>query len=197
LEPFFSVSRKLPFLYNINQNSKTKKEETTMATRKPILILFGILLISTWVLGSVIQAGAETMNYKFYTWSIKGDNVPVADAEGHWVGYGVRGSFLVFENGEVAYSEAVIFRDWMKTAGTISQYSTIKFQDGSTITTKTQGTTGVGTAGMTTEIIKGTGRFQGIKGTGASKAKYFPLEKGEAAPKGWGEGTLTYTLPPK
>jgi len=38
-----------------------------MATRKSILILFGILLILAWVLGSAIQAGAETMNYKYYT----------------------------------------------------------------------------------------------------------------------------------
>jgi hypothetical protein len=168
-----------------------------MATRNSKWILLGILVISAWILGSAIQVEAETMNYKFYTYSIKGDWVSIPDVEGHAVGYGVRGSFMVFENGEVATAEAVILRDWIKTAGTISQYSTIKFQDGSTIVTKTQGTTAVGTAGMTTEIIKGTGRFQGIKGTGASKAKYFPQEKGEAAPKGWGEGTLTYTLPSK
>ncbi len=168
-----------------------------MSTRKSTWILLGILVISAWLLGSVIQAEAETMNYKFYTYSIKGDWVPIPDVEGHAVGYGLRGSFMVLENGEVAYAEAVILRDWVKTAGTISQYSTIKFQDGSTIVTKTHGTTGVGTAGMITEIIKGTGRFQGIKGTGTSKAKYLPQEKGEAAPKGWGEGTLTYTLPSK
>jgi len=168
-----------------------------MATRKSKWILLGIFVISALVLGSAIQAEAETMNYKFYTYSIKGDWVPVPDVEGHTVGYGVRGSFMVFENDEVATSEAVILRDWIKTAGTISQYSTMKFQDGSMIITKTQGTTGVGTAAMTTEIIKGTGRFEGIKGTGTSKAKYLPLEKGEAAPKGWGEGTLTYTLPSK
>jgi hypothetical protein len=168
-----------------------------MAAKKFVGILFGVLVISAWVLGSAGQAGAETMNFKFYTWSIKGDWTPVADVEGHAVGYGVRGSFVVLENGEVAYSEAVILRDWKKTEGTISQYSTIKFQDGSTIITKSQGTTGVGTSGLTTEIIKGTGRFEGIKGTGTSKAKYFPQEKGEAAPKGWGETTLTYTLPSK
>ena len=168
-----------------------------MATRKSMCVLFGILVISAWVFGSAGQAGAETLNYKFYTYSIKGDWAPVADVEGHVVGYGVRGSFMIFENGEVAFAEAVILRDWVKTAGTIVQYSTTKFQDGSTITSKTHGATGVGTAGMTTEIIKGTGRFEGIKGTGSSKAKYFPQEKGEAAPKGWGEGTLTYTLPSK
>ena len=168
-----------------------------MATRKAICTLFGILVITAWFLGFAMPVGAETLNYKFYTYSIKGDWVPVPDVEGHAVGFGVRGSFYVFENGEVAFAEVVILRDWVKTAGTISQYATIKFQDGSIIVTKSHGTTGVGTSGITTEIIKGTGRFEGIKGTGASKAKYFPQEKGEAVPKGWGEGTLTYTLPSK
>ena len=66
---------------------------------------------------------------------------------------------------------------------------------------KSQGTVGgaaVGaytSGGWTSEIIKGTGRFEGIKGTQSAKAKYLPLEKGEFGPKGYGEGTITYTLP--
>jgi len=46
----------------------------------------------------------------------------------------------------------------------------------------------------TREIIKGTGRFEGIKGTGAGSTKFLPEEEGEAAPKGIGEGSITYTL---
>ncbi|MBU1207984.1 MAG: hypothetical protein KKH04_13825 [Proteobacteria bacterium] len=83
------------------------------------------------------------------------------------------------------------------------QYVTVNFEDGSTIIIKSYGTLG-GTAagalasgGWTSEIIQGTGRFQGIKGTQAAKAKYLPIEKGEAGPKGYGEGTITYTLPSK
>jgi len=33
-----------------------------MANRKAMWLLFGILTISAWVLGSAIQAEAETMN---------------------------------------------------------------------------------------------------------------------------------------
>jgi hypothetical protein len=57
--------------------------------------------------------------------------------------------------------------------------------------------TGISQSRITREIVKGTGRFEGIKGTGTSKVKYLPLEKGEAGQKGIGEGALTYTLPPK
>ena len=35
-----------------------------MATKKPIWVLFGILVISAWILGSAIQVGAETLMRK-------------------------------------------------------------------------------------------------------------------------------------
>jgi len=78
-------------------------------------------------------------------------------------------------------------------------YNTIKFADGSTIIIKSQGTMGGSftSAAQTSEIIKGTGRFAGTQGTLTAKIKYLPLEKGEAGPKGIGEGILNYTLPSK
>lgn len=62
-------------------------------------VLFGILVISAWVLGSAIQAGAETMNFKLYTYVRKGEIVPIDDVEGHIVNLLVRRSFYAFENG--------------------------------------------------------------------------------------------------
>lgn len=105
----------------------------------------------------------------------------------------------MFENGEVATIDHVSTGDFVKGSGPFMQYVTIKFEDGSTITIKSQGTMGAGASsgGWKSEIIKGTGRFEGIKGTQSAKAKYLPLEKGEVGPKGYGEGTITYTLPKK
>jgi hypothetical protein len=143
------------------------------------------------------------MNYKFYTWVTKAESVPVGDVEGHIVRYEVRGSFYVLENGEVATVNAVATGDLIKWSGPFMQYVTINFADGSTIIIRSQGTIGATTAasygsgGWTSEIVKGTGRFQGIKGTQSAKAKYLPVEKGEAGAKGYGEGTITYTLPSK
>ena len=174
-----------------------------MARIKSMWILFGILVISAWVLGSANQAGAETMNYKFYTWVNKGEAVPVGDTEGHNVSITLRGAFYVFENGEIATANVVATGDTIKGSGPFMMYVTVKFADGSTIIIKSQGTVGGTTAGSytsggwTSEIIKGTGRFEGIKGTQSAKAKYLPLEKGEFGPKGYGEGTITYTLPSK
>ena len=169
-----------------------------MATRNSIWILFGIFVISAWALGSAVQVGAETLNYKFYTYVIKQEAAPVADVEEHIVVLRIRGAFLVFENGEVAtIKHHVTTADFIKGAGPFQQYQTINFEDSSTITIKSQGTVGGPAAKWTSEIIKGTGRFEGIKGTDSAKVKYLPVEKGEAGPKAYGEGTLTFTLPSK
>ena len=160
-------------------------------------VLFAILVISGWVLGSAIQAGAETMNFKFYSWVIKSESVPVADMEGHAVRLEVRGAFDVFENGEVATTSSVNTADGIKGSGPFIQYVTITFADGSTIIIKSHGTVGGPAGQWTSEIIKGTGRFEGIKGTQSAKAKFLPVEKGEAGSKAFGEGTITYTLPSK
>jgi len=173
-----------------------------MATKKLMFVLFGILSISAWILGSVIQAGAETLKFKSYTYVTKAEIVPVGDVNGHAVGLTTRRAFLVFENGEVATQSSVSTSDAIKGSGSSVTYQTITFSDGSTIIVKAQTTVegtvaGTSAARTTREIIKGTGRFEGIKGTGTSTVKYFPVEKGEAGPKGIGEGTLTYTLPSK
>ena len=104
-----------------------------MSTKKSMGILLGILVISAWVFGSAIQAGAETMNYKYYTWVIKSESAPISDMEGHAVGFVMRGGFFVFENGEVATANQVATIDYTKGAGPFMSYVTINFADGSTI----------------------------------------------------------------
>ena len=175
----------------------------TVVTKSSMWVLFCVLLIAAWVLGPVTQVGAETMNYKSYSYVLKAEDVPVGDVEGHTVGLVIRRAFYVFENGEVATTNSVATRDLIKGAGASVQYTTINFADGSTIVIKSQGRGG-GTAtaaqksgGLTSEIIKGTGRFEGIKGTQSTKIRFLPVEKGEGGPKGIGEGTITYTLPSK
>ncbi len=167
-----------------------------MTTKKSMLVFWGILLASV-VLGPSIKVDAETMNYKFYTWVNKAETVPVGDVEGHVVRVEMRGAFYVLENGEIATVNIIATGDFVKWAGPFWQYVTINFADGSTIIIKSEGTIGGGAGGWKSQIIKGTGRFEGIKGSHSAKAKYLPTEKGEAGAKGYGEGTITYTLPSK
>ena len=168
-----------------------------MDTRKSIVVLFGILIIMTWVLAFANQAGAETMNYKVYTWVSKGENVTIGDVEGHNIGVHVRGAFYAFENGEVATATVVGIFDFIKGKGPFVNYVTMNFADGSIIMIKTA-TAWTEAAQWTSEIIKGTGRFEGIKGKQfTSKFKMLAVEKGEPGSKGYGEGNLTFTLPSK
>ena len=171
-----------------------------MATKKSMCVLFGVLVLATWVLGSVTRAGAETMNYKLYTYVVKAESVPVGDVDGHYLYSMTRRSFLVFENGEVATERGVLTGDQTKESGaSFLRYTIITFSDGSTIVIKSQGTAagpGVLTptaAKRTDEIIRGTGRFEGIKGTGTITIKFLPVEKDEAGARGIGEGSITYT----
>jgi hypothetical protein len=174
-----------------------------MATKKFVCILLGILVTSAWVLGSANRGRAETLNYKSYTYGIKAEAIPIGDVEGHQLIFNVRRGFFAFENGEVAITNNVTVTEEVKGGRSSTGYSTLAFPDGATIIWKTQGTIGLGVPGspalgaMKSEIIKGTGRFEGIKGTLAAKYKYLPPEKDEAGPKGYGEGTMNYTLPSK
>ena len=173
-----------------------------MATKRSMWVLFAILAISIWILGDPIQVEAETLNFKSYVWMIKSEGVSLDDVEGHRVALAQRGGFYVLESGEIATIMRVSLNDLIKGAGSTTSYETIKFSDGSTLMLKNQGvlsgtTEEIRSLEVTSQIIKGTGRFKGIKGTGTAKRKVLPAEKGEAGSKQVGEGSITYTLPSK
>jgi hypothetical protein len=175
---------------------KTKKEETIMATKKFMWVLLSFF-IATWLLGSVSQTMAETWKFKFFNHVTKVEGLPIPDAEGHFVGAIVREGVIIFENGELAWAKTVVNFDNVKGVASFYQYNTTTFQDRSTITGYTKGTSGTGPFQFTGEIIHGTGRFQGIKGTVTATANNLPPEKGEIVGKSFGEATMTFTLLPK
>jgi hypothetical protein len=126
----------------------------------------------------------------------------VGDVEGHTLILSTRNGFCVLENGEVATQITAMIGDFINQFGSTTAYHTLTFADGSTIISKAIGGIEKTAAGPSAsrgarEIIKGTGRFEGIKGTGTGTSKFLPIQKGETIPKAIGEVTLTYTLPTK
>ena len=173
-----------------------------MATKKSMWVFLGILAISTWIFGSVIQAGAETMKGRTATTLTKEETIAVGDEEGHILGLQILEGLAFFENGEIAKMRVHAMYDWIKVKGaqTIT-YIIYTFEDGSTIVSRGQrilvaDKSGIPSAKTTTELIKGTGRFQGIKGTGSSTGRNFQPGKGEAL-RVTSDFTWTYTLPTK
>jgi hypothetical protein len=176
-----------------------------MATKKSMMILLGVLVISSLVLGSSIQVVAETLNFKFFSHVTRSEIFPVGDVEGHTFGIQVREGAVILASGELAWMRAINSQDAVRGTTTIittDQYYTVTFQDGSTITAHTkvrsETTPGKGGTGKWAgEITNGTGRFQGIKGTAAAEIKFLPPSKDEFGPKALGEATFNYTLPIK
>ena len=150
-----------------------------MATKKSMWVLFGILVISAWVLGSVIQAGAETMKCRTADTATKDERIPVGDEEGHVLGLQIMEGLAFFENGEIAKVRSHAISDTIPgKGGQAIGYSIFTFEDGSTIVTRFQrlmvrDESGNLSAKNTSELIKGTGRFEGIKGTASATGRNF------------------------
>jgi hypothetical protein len=77
-----------------------------MATKKSVWALFGILVISSFVLGSVIQAGSETMKFRIALTVTKDERMPLDFEEGRGMGMNIGEGLAFFENGEIAKVKA-------------------------------------------------------------------------------------------
>jgi hypothetical protein len=180
-----------------------------MATRKRNITFrgfMGVLIIVTCFFLAVAYAGAETMKFKVSNVATKVDSYPVGDVEGHYIVFVIRDGLMVLENGELGSFKALVNIDsTVGKGGSYLGYFILNFLDGSVIVGTFQPATfhpdpegkvssnpkGSG------ELISGTGRFKGISGTETFTSKVLKPAKGEIQGKGYGEFTLTYTLPPK
>ena len=172
-----------------------------MATKKSMLILFIVLMISAWVLGSAIQAGAETMKCRAAVTATKDERVAVGDEEGHTLGVQIFQGLAFFENGEIAKLRTHAIFDTGPGGGQSINYMFFTFEDGSTIIVRAQrlmvaDKPGTFSAQMPGELIKGTGRFEGIKGTTSATGKNF-LRTKEEPTRVTNDYTFTFTLPSK
>ena len=172
----------------------------------PILGCICIFFIAALILAPATQAKAETIKYRVANYLTNLEWSPVGDVKGHIIGFFTRRGLVFFENGEVGtYSNMGTFS---KTKGIVTSqgYETITFEDDSTILQKFQATSSPieGTKHQrlcksTGEFIKGTGRFEGIKGDYSSIGKHvvpYSKEKKTLGDLYW-DVTGTYTLPKK
>ncbi len=166
-------------------------------------VMITIIVTGVLFLVPVPQATAETLNFKTFNHTTKMEAVPMPDVEGHSVGVIVREGVAVFENGELSWHKVTQSFNMTKGAGTVDSYLVCTFLDGSTFMVHTKGTLGATPQGAPSaaktagDIIGGTGRFQGIKGTMTVSAKMLPPEKGELGQKTLAEHSLVCTLPGK
>jgi hypothetical protein len=168
---------------------------------KRILMASMLSFILLVALGPIVtQAEAETMHFKLVTMVDKMETVEVTLTEGVVIGVLDRKGLSIFENGDIATMSC---RGTFDTKKGFQGYSSIAFDDGSTLVLSWKGPTsrvppGGKFSGYTGafEYAKGTGRFEGIKGSGTFTAKA-PLWNEDYKAKGFTyyEFSGTYTLP--
>ena len=175
-----------------------------MATKKSTWVVIGFFIIAAWLLGFIIEAQAETMKCRVARLVTKEETMPVSDEEGHSLAMRITEGLAFLENGDIANFKSQAISDQRTGIGKGAQsisYIFFTFEDESSIISRIEYRTIADPSGKistktTGEIIKGTSRFGGIKGTYSSTGKMFPRIKGEAEKYSM-DVTLTYTLPPK
>ena len=166
-----------------------------------VSILTLVMFVAFGLVGT--QAKAETVKFTVTNYITKVEAIPVPDVEGHVLILGERRGVAVFEDGSTAAYHTRFKCDFVKFHGPCEGYTDLTYPDGSKSIVKYELTVEI-PAGKKLpalkgkgDFIKGTGRFEGIKGT-VSFNGYYVTPYGEET-KGDMVVYITsnYTLPSK
>jgi hypothetical protein len=187
---------------------KSKKEEIIMRKRKVRITVLGVVssfIIAVWLLAPATSAIAKTEKFKCRIISqiAKIHRIEVGDVEGHIIAIYERRGLQFSDDGEVGSYVNWITSDTINEKGTFEGYNRVTYEDGSTVDAKFQGTSeplegGRSTGKGTFSYIGGSGRFEGIKGSGSFTYKTItPYTKDETKSDLIADSTGTRTLPSK
>ena len=143
-----------------------------------------------------------TMKCRDTGYAAKLNVIEVGDVPGHIIGVGEFPGVLSSDDGSVATTSTKDMFDYVKGSGKFHGYNVATFEDGSTLCIRYQGTATPEANGKTSrweatcELIKGTGRFEGIQGGGSFTGKRLASMPGAGA-QYYIDYDLTYTLPSK
>jgi len=167
-------------------------------------MILTVLIGMIWIITPVVTVAAETahsVQVEATSQAILSQWLAAGDEAGHSIGMQQRDGEAVFSSGETAkYSTVSTFDSRRNKGGTAQGYSKFTFNDGSLIIfswvaelTRTQEglpfNQGRGT------IIKGTGRFEGIRGGSVFKGQQLKSAADDPKLTAGQSATITYTLP--
>lgn len=169
-----------------------------MGSKKSLCLWVGLFVILVWIWGFASPALSETLNCK--SEMKMGQRIMDEVTSGYFIGVNTREGSANCDNGEMAHLKAFATWDVMQPKEGFAQgYIIFTFKDNSKIITKFKYRQIPDPGGEaewiyegTPEIIKGTLRFEGIKGSTSFKSKQLPPDSKTA-----GEWIINYTLPPK
>jgi hypothetical protein len=166
---------------------------------KPWTVMLSVAALTVFMALSL--AGAETIKGRQVQFITKAEVLQVGDVPDHIIGIYDQTGLASFETGEVASMTIKGTLDYIKGSGPIRGYTITTYEDGSTTSSKYQGTTrpdpgGKGARWETTwTYIQGSGRWAGIQGGGTSTGRRFVPFGGRA--QLYSDVIGTYTLPAK
>ena len=164
-----------------------------------ISILTLVMLVAFGLVGT--QAKAETVKFTVTSYITKIEAIPVPDVEGHVLILAERRGVAVFEDGSTAAYHTRFICDLTKSHGPVQGYTDLTYPDGSKTIVKYQCTIEIPAGKKLPTIkgkgdyIKGTGRFEGIKGTVSFNGYYVTPYGKETKGDIVVNVTGTYTLP--
>ena len=175
-----------------------------MTTIKRNWGIIGILLIAALLLLPTTQAEAKTVKLRIFSYITKVELIAVPDVEGHVVLVYERRGVAIFDNGETAAYHTRGTADSIKGQGSYHGYSNFLYKDGSTTMSEYTGKMTLAPGEKLPSLkgegkyIKGTGRFEGIKGEASFTGKYVaPYTKDKTKGENVVDVTGNYTLPKK
>ena len=126
--------------------------------------------------------------------------IPVPDVEKHAIGTYERMGVAIFKNGETAAFQTRGLWDFVNHNGVFNGYQTLTFPDGSTNMIKYSGNMTTEGENLPTlkakgEYVKGTGKYEGIKGNVTIEGKYITPYNKETKGDAVFNQKASYTLP--
>lgn len=164
---------------------------------------FMALVISAWMLPTVVQADEITRNLKINNHITKMQAIPIPGAPGRVIGFYEREGDVKYEDGETAKQILRCTFDMVQGVGPFQGYSHLAFKDGSTALVKIEGvmtkpeTGKLPTGHGTGKYVDGTGRLKGVEGSISFTVAMLKPYGGESKGDALVEITQTYTLPDK
>ncbi len=153
------------------------------------------------VIGGVSVAATEAVSFREVFHGTKYEVVEVGDEPGHVVATGEGKGLAFFPDGEVATSVGVFTGDIQENESIVRGYETFTFLDGSIQMIQWEGTVKRDESSKAFlyegrfSYVKGTGRFEGITGSGTYTGRGF--EAIAPGSGGYDDYTGTYELPTK
>ncbi|WP_378952865.1 hypothetical protein [Pelosinus sp. sgz500959] len=154
-----------------------------------------------WLCTPVWAETQHSLQVEATSYIISSQWLPAGDEAGHAIGMAKREGEGVFSNGETAKYATVSTFDSRRTTGGIAQgYSTFTFVDGSQIIFSWKSEIGRTQDGLPYNqghgtILKGTGRFEGIRGISDFSGQQLKPAADDPKLTTGQKATITYILP--